>query len=129
MTEEAETFISEGEATKFIVDLFEKFVTGLQSQVDLRIKELQDTIEILEQQMATLIVGYGEQASFVEALVAQIAFASEDSKNAFHETLNVARKNMLQVMKDASQQILGEQNQRLATTVSDMAESELSRTD
>lgn len=129
MTEELNSPITEGEAIKFLTNLFEQFVVGLQAQIDYRLNELEKNQEILEQQMATLIVGYGEQASFVEALTAQIAFASEEGKKAFHETLNTARKNMLQVMKDASEQILGEQNQRLATTVSNMAESELSRTD
>lgn len=129
MTDQQNPIVTEADAVKFLTDIFDNYITGLQAQIDYRITEIEKNQEMLEQQMATLIVGYGEQASFVEALTAQLAFASEDAKKAFHDTLNTARKNMLQVMKDASEQILGEQNQRLATAVSDLADSELSRTD
>ena len=39
-------------------------------------------IEAFEKQIATLVIGFGVQAVFLEALLAQLSFATEDEQKA-----------------------------------------------
>jgi hypothetical protein len=114
------------DTAEFFINLTKDLFAGTISRLDSKISELDSSIESIEKQLATLIVGYGEQAAFIEALTGQIAFASEDARTAFHDTLQKTRNQMLQVMKNESEYFLGDESPRLATTISDLAESELS---
>lgn len=114
------------DTAEFFISLTKDLVSGTLQKIDSKISELDSSIESLEKQLATLIVGYGEQAAFIEALAGQIAFASDEARKAFHDTLQNTRNQMLQVMKNESEHLLGDENQRLATAVSDLAETELS---
>jgi hypothetical protein len=114
------------DTAEFFISLTKDLVSGTLQKIDSKISELDSSIESLEKQLATLIVGYGEQAAFIEALTGQIAFASDEARKAFHDTLQNTRNQMLQVMKNESEHLLGDENQRLATAVSDLAETELS---
>jgi chromosome segregation ATPase len=111
---------------EFFINLTKDLISGTITKLDSKITELESSLETLEKQIATLVVGYGEQAAFIEALTGQIAFASEDARTAFHNTLQKTREQMLQVMKNESEHFLGDENPRLATTISDLAESQLS---
>lgn len=114
------------DTAEFFINLTKELVAGTISKLDSKISDIESSIESLEKQLATLIVGYGEQAAFIEALTGQIAFASDEARKSFHDTLQKTRNQMLQVMKNESEHFLGDENPRLATTISDMAESELS---
>jgi hypothetical protein len=117
------------DTAEFFITLTKDLVTGLQATIFQRIEELEQTVESVEKQLATLIVAYGEQAAFIEALTGQLAFASDDARKMFHETLNKTRNEMLQVMKDESKNFLGDENPDLAATISDLADQQLSSTD
>lgn len=114
------------DTAEFFISLTKDLVSDTLQKIDSKISEIDSSVESLEKQLATLIVGYGEQAAFIEALTGQIAFASDEARKAFHDTLQNTRNQMLQVMKNESEHFLGDENQRLATAVSDLAETELS---
>jgi len=98
----------------------------LNKTVEQSFSDLNNRVESLEKQMATLVLAYGEQAVFMEALIAQIAFASEDAQQSFHETLKEARKSMLEVMKDGGQNVVAPSDPILGQAIVDMASEKLS---
>jgi hypothetical protein len=111
---------------EFITNLFKDVMTGIHAQTEDRLKIIEKSIESLEKQIATLVLGYGEQAVFMEALVAQIAYSSDEARAAFHNDVSQARKEMLEVMQSASKGILADEDQNIATAIADLAESKLS---
>jgi hypothetical protein len=88
--------------------------------------DLDNRIESLEKQMATLVLAYGEQAVFMEALISQISFASEQAQKSFHETLKEARKSMLEVMKDGAENLVAPSDPVLGQAIVNMASEKLS---
>lgn len=109
---------------KVFLDIFE----GFKAQAEDRIFKLEQTVEDLEKQIATLVVGYGEQAVFMEALVAQIAFNGEEQQKAFTENLAQARDKMLEVMQDAPS-VMGDGYTGTSSAVANLAAEKLSDTD
>lgn len=115
------------EATaEFITKLFQQVAQGIYAQLADKVSTLEQSVESMEKQIATLVVGYGEQAVFMEALVAQIAFASNDARSQFYEDVKNGRKEMLEVMQNASKTILADTDSNIATAVADVASSKLS---
>lgn len=113
---------------EFFTKLFQDTLNGLTAQVFEKIVKLEEQVEGFEKQIATLVLGYGEQAVFMEALVAQLAFATDEARKTFQEDVSRARKDMLEVMQSASKGFMAEQDPDLAAAIADMAESELSDT-
>lgn len=113
---------------EFFTKLFQDTLNGLTAQVFEKIVKLEEQVEGIEKQIATLVLGYGEQAVFMEALVAQLAFATDEARKTFQEDVSRARKDMLEVMQSASKGFMAEQDPSLAAAIADMAESELSDT-
>lgn len=113
----------------FITNLFKTIIEGTLTNFEAKILALETTVENLEKQLATLILGYGEQAVFMEALVAQLAFASDEARSAFQKDVSEARKEMLEVMQNASKGLLADQSENFTTALADMAESKLSDSD
>jgi hypothetical protein len=120
--------LEENAAIEVFTRLFQDSITGLYAQFQDRFQSLEKSVEDLEKQMATLVLGYGEQAVFMEALVAQVAFGTDEARTKFHEDINAARRSMLEVMRDASTGFLADDNQNLAAALGDMAEQKLSDT-
>jgi hypothetical protein len=116
------------ETLSHITQLFDNFLSGLGSQITSKIKELEDSVESIEKQIATLILGYGEQAIFLEALVAQLSFSTDEERKAFTENVSQGRKEMLKVMQDASKGTMATQYPETASALADMAEQQLSDT-
>jgi hypothetical protein len=114
---------------EFFTKLFQDTLQGLNAQVLEKIVKLEEQVEGFEKQIATLVLGYGEQAVFMEALVAQLAFATDEARRTFQEDVSRARKDMLEVMQSASKGFMAEQDPDLAAAIADMAESELSDAD
>ena len=98
----------------------------LNKTVEQSFSDLNNRVESLEKQMATLVLAYGEQAVFMEALISQIAFASQEAQQSFHETLKDARKSMLEVMKDGGQNVVAPSDPILGQAIVDMASEKLS---
>lgn len=114
---------------EFITKLFQDVAQGIYTQIVDKVATLETTVESLEKQLATLVVGYGEQAVFMEALVAQIAFASNEAKSQFYEDVKNGRREMLEVMQNASKTILADSDPDLASAVADVVSSKLSDPD
>jgi hypothetical protein len=114
---------------EFFTKLFQDTLTGMTSQVIDRVNRIEESVEALEKQIATLVIGYGEQAVFMEALVAQLAFSTDEARQKFQEDVSRARKSMLEVMNDASKGFMAESSEGLATAITDLVESELFSTD
>jgi hypothetical protein len=110
-------------------DFLESVLVSINAQNQVRFSELEEKIEKIEQQIATLTLAYGETAVFLEALVGQLAFASEDQQKNFHSTLSESRKSMLEVMQSAAQGFLGDESPVIGSTLSDLAEQKLTETD
>lgn len=114
---------------ELITKLFQDVAQGIYTQIVDKVATLETTVESLEKQLATLVVGYGEQAVFMEALVAQIAFASNEAKSQFYEDVKNGRREMLEVMQNASKTILADSDPDLASAVADVVSSKLSDPD
>ena len=114
---------------EFITKLFQDVAQGIYTQLVEKVSTLEQSVESMEKQIATLVVGYGEQAVFMEALVAQIAFASNEARSQFYEDVKNGRKEMLEVMQSASKTILADTDPNLATAVADVANAKLSDSD
>jgi len=118
------------EATaEFITKLFQQVAEGIYAQLADKVATLEQSVESMEKQIATLVVGYGEQAVFMEALVAQIAFASNEARSQFYEDIKNGRKEMLEVMQNASKTILADTDPNIAAAVADVASTKLSNSD
>lgn len=114
---------------EYITKFFQDLINGLAARTEDRLQYLETTLEGIEKQVATLVLGYGEQAVFMEALVAQMAFASDEARKAFYKDLADARKNMLEVMQDASKGFLADESPGVASAVENMASEKLSNSD
>lgn len=108
--------------TKLVNELF----IAMAASFDEKLKKIEETMESYEKQIATLVVGFGEQAVFIEALLGQIQFSTEDAQKSFMDTLNMSRKQMLQIMKDGARDLVANENERLATSIEDVVESKSS---
>lgn len=109
--------------------IIEDVLLSINTQYQVRFKELEDRFEKLEQQIATLVLAYGETSVFVEALVAQLAFASEDQQKSFTQNLAESRKTMLEVMQSAADGVVGSESPVVGAAISDLVEQKLSETD
>ena len=109
--------------------IIEDIIVATNTQNQIRFTEFEQKIEKVEQQLATLVLAYGETAVFLEALVGQIAFASTEAQKSFHDNLSQSRKSMLEVMQGAADGFLGNENPIAGATISDLVEKKLSETD
>jgi hypothetical protein len=107
------------EFRKLVNDL----VVALAAKFDEKIMAIEKTMESYEKQVATLIVGFGEQAVFLEALMGQLQFATPEAQKDFHTTLGNSRKQMLTIMKDGARGLVADENENLAAAIEDVADS------
>jgi dsDNA-specific endonuclease/ATPase MutS2 len=112
---------------KATIDLaIDNMLNTLSNEVITKFHELEQKIENVEKQVATLVLAYGEQAVFMEALIGQIAFSTEEAQKSFHQTLKEARKSMLEVMKDGSETFMAGSDQDLGEALNNLASEKLS---
>ena len=98
-------------------------VMALAAQFDNKLEKIDQTMQAYEEQIAILSTGFAEQAVFIEALLAQLNFASEESKKLFHDSIQEARQKMFKIMKEGANGIVAEQNPRLASALEDVVDS------
>jgi len=110
-------------STDQLREYFESIILSLTEHSSTRFSELENKIESMEKQIATLVIGFGEQAVFLEALLAQIAFASEEQQKSFQNNVNQARREMLKVMQDGAKTVVAREDERLASAINDVVES------
>lgn len=114
---------------KTIEIAIDNMLTKISKEVVDKYGELEFRMEALEKQIATLVLAYGEQAVFMEALVGQIAFASSEAQGNFHNVLKEARKSMLEVMKDASGNFVEPGDKNVGDALGDLVTEKLSNVD
>jgi len=110
------------ELKRYIEDIFISF----SRLTDSKFAEFDKKLESLEKQIATLVVGFGEQAVFLEALLAQLSFASDEEQKAFQQNVATARREMFKVMKDGSETLVAREDERLASAITDVVDSKSS---
>jgi len=93
-------------ATQADLNHFYSKVTTAFESLEKYIKE-QETLnegrlEAIDKQLATLVVGYAEQAVFVEALMSILEMESESKQNVFKETVKKLRATMLDILDQTS---------------------------
>lgn len=102
---------------------FNEVIIALAAKFDAKLDELDKTMESYEKQLAVLATGFAEQAVFIEALIAQIQFASTDERKSFHDTVSEARKKMFEIMKEGANGVIADDNPRLASAIEDVVDS------
>jgi hypothetical protein len=107
-------------------DQVREVLMALATKLEERVADYEVKLENIEKQIATLVIGFGEQAVFIDALIAQMSFSSTEAQEAFHDTVNNARKQMLQIMKEGADGLLGASDPDLASAITSMAEEQLS---
>ena len=103
----------------------EDIIVSLTHLTNDKIKEVESKIESMEKQIATLVIGFGEQAVFLEALLAQLSFATEEQQQTFQQNVATARREMLKVMQDGSKTLVADENEHLASAIEHVGESKL----
>lgn len=106
----------------------DQVLLAMASKLEERLQEVESNLELLDKQIATLVVGFGEQAVFMDALIAQIAFQSAEAQKAFHETIAESRKRMLEIMKEGSDALLATSSPGVANAVTELVDQKLSDT-
>lgn len=101
-------------------------VLALAAQFDNKIEALDKVMETYEKQIATLATGFAEQAVFIEALLGQLNFTSDESKKNFHNSVHEARQKMFNIMKEGANGIVANENPRLASAIEDVVDSKSS---
>lgn len=98
--------MNEDQINQADLDLFYSKVDGaLKSHRRLFKEELEffeKKLDAIEQQIATITVGYAEQAVLVEALIGQLQFEGEERQKAFKEKVLETRDLMLETLEYTS---------------------------
>lgn len=127
MSQENITYIPETEL-ETIRKSFNEVIIALAAKFDSKLEEFDKTMESYEKQLAVLATGFAEQAVFIEALIAQIGFASPDERKSFHDNVSEARKKMFEIMKEGANGVVADDNPRLASAIEDVVDSKSSDT-
>jgi len=106
----------------------DQVLIAMASKLEERLQEVESKLESIDKQIATLVVGFGEQAVFMDALIAQMAFNTQEAQKAFHDTISESRKKMLEIMKEGSDAFLATGSPGLANAVTELADEKLSDT-
>jgi len=109
--------------------LVEDIYKRINADIETNISQIVAKIESYEQQIATIILAYGEQAVMMEALASQVAYASKEAQEAFKNELIKKRKLMFEVMNDASTGFVAQQDSGLGKALSDLVEEKSSNPD
>lgn len=107
---------------------FNEVIIALAAKFDSKLDELDKTMESYEKQMAVLATGFAEQAVFIEALIAQVQFATLEERKSFHDSVAEARKKMFEIMKEGANGVVADDNPRLASAIKDVVNSKSSDT-
>jgi len=102
-----------------MLNVLAKEVTSVQ-------KDIEQRVEAVEKQVATLVLAYGEQAVFMEALIGQISFSTAEAQKSFRETLKEARKSMLEVMQNGTQSFVADGDKKVGQAIADVVAEKLS---
>ena len=126
MTDIEESLIPEYTETELLRKDINAVVMALANQFDSKLTKLDAVMESYEKQIAVLATGFAEQAVFIEALLGQLNFTTEESKKNFHDSLHMARQKMYSIMKEGANGIVANDNPRLASALEDVVDAKSS---
>lgn len=109
--------------------LVEDIYKKINNEIEKQFNDILKKIDSYEQQIATIVLAYGEQAVMMEALMGQIAFASQEAQTAFYDQLAKSRQQMLEVMNDASAGFVGNKDPGLGKAIGDLVKEKLPSTE
>lgn len=110
--------------TSLVEEVYKKIYDDIEDQFKGIIKK----IEAYEQQVATIVLAYGEQAVVMEALATQLEYASPEAQKAFTDTLAEQRKKMVETLNEGSKGFVADQDPGLARAINNVVEKKLSDT-
>jgi hypothetical protein len=122
MSEDNVVYIPETEIEQ-LRKSFNDVILALAAKFDSKLEDLDKTMESYEKQLAVLATGFAEQAVFIEALIAQVNFSSNEERESFHKNVSQARKKMFEIMKEGANGIVADDNPRLASAIEDVVDS------
>lgn len=130
----SETYITEEKLKHSILDAIQeqkawtvKLVeTAVKSMVDLEDKQDQ-LYEQFEKQLAALTSAYVEMAAMLESLISSFVNRSEEDREEFFTNLRNSRKNMIDVLKYASDSVTQDADKFVAYNPSTTEQSESSQ--
>ena len=125
MSEPTIDFLNEDDEFNLFRKNIEFVLTSMAEKIEERLHEMDKSIESIEKQIATMVVGYGEQAVFMEALIGQINFAAPEAQKVFTDTLARSRREMLKVMKEGADGFLVGDDENLSTAIKDVVDKKL----
>lgn len=99
---------------------------ALASKMEERLSDYESRLESIDKQIATLVIGFGEQAVFMDALIANLSFATPEAQDAFHKSVADSRRQMLEIMKEGADGLLASSDPDLAAAIVNMADEKLS---
>lgn len=124
MTNETTAYVPETEIES-VRKSFNEVIIALAAQFDSKLAEIDKTMESYEKQLAVMATGFAEQAVFIEALIAQVQFSTDEERKSFHDSVSTARKKMFDIMKEGANGIVADDNPRLASAIEDVVDSKL----
>ena len=76
--------------SSLVEEVYQKILTDIESQF----KDILAKLEKYEDQVATIVYAYGEQAIVMEALTSQLEYATPEAQKAFTGSLSEQRKKI-----------------------------------
>lgn len=104
-----------------IQEVYEK----LNKEIEDNLAEIIRKIEVYEQQIASIVYAYGEQAVVLDALATQVSYSSQEAQEAFSKQLIEKRKLMFEVINDAASGFVDGEDSGLGQAIRDMGEKNL----
>jgi predicted transcriptional regulator len=85
-----------------------------------QLEHIDNRLEFIDKQIATLVIGYAEQAVFIESLMAEIEYETEEKQNRFKEHVAKLRNDMMEVL-EFTENVLENGDTIAGGTMEDMA--------
>lgn len=111
--------------SSLVDDVYKK----LYADIEQNLKEIVKKIEAYEDQVATIVLAYGEQAVVMEALTTQLNYATPEAQKAFTESLNEQRKKMMETLNAGAKGFVADKDPGIARAISDLVDKKSSSPD
>jgi methyl-accepting chemotaxis protein len=115
--------------TGLLSTLMEEVYKKIYDDIENQFKDIIKKIEAYEDQVATIVYAYGEQAVVMEALATQLNYASPEAQKAFTDSLSEQRKKMVETLNEGSKGFVADKDPGLARAINNVVKEKLSSTD
>jgi|688.fasta_scaffold568685_1 hypothetical protein len=115
--------------TGLLSTLMEEVYKKIYDDIENQFKDIIKKIEAYEDQVATIVYAYGEQAVVMEALATQLNYASPEAQKAFTDSLSEQRKKMVETLNEGSKGFVADKDPGLARAINNVVKEKLFNTD